>query len=418
MTVYRYDKGEIRSAHFTPEGFLVVDAIVTRTGVFMYRNQDGSLRRELRHPDDILKKDSLKSMEMLPITLLHPKEKSVDSLNASRLSKGFTGQSVTVDGKYIKNRLVITHQDAIDAVMSGMDELSLGYTVKLVDDGGGQYDDQRYDYKQTEVYYNHLAIVPAARAGKEAKIKLDQEDAFQCVMPADGKCSGSCYTCSYSIKHRGDLHIDNTELRKKTDKKTDSKHQTKEKKMEKIRIDGIEYEAAPEVINKLKKETDRADTAEKSLESATKEKSTLQANLDEANDKLKKAEETNNDEAIQTAVKARLDLVALATPHLDEETVKKIDQMSDNEIKLAVIKAHFPEFKEDGRDDVYIQARFDGAVEMKKEENNDGIRSQRQATSGREDKDDKSNRVDQGASRKDYIDNLKNGWKKTGTDDK
>ena len=68
-TVARYDQGEIKAcADFTNEGFLKCDAIVTRTGVFFYKNPDGTIRKELRHPDDVLQEESLQTMKMIPLT--------------------------------------------------------------------------------------------------------------------------------------------------------------------------------------------------------------------------------------------------------------------------------------------------------------------------------------------------------------
>ena len=55
----RFDAGNIIKITETKEGFLKGDAILTRTGVFTYVNADGSLRKELRHPDDVFVLDSL-----------------------------------------------------------------------------------------------------------------------------------------------------------------------------------------------------------------------------------------------------------------------------------------------------------------------------------------------------------------------
>jgi len=374
---YRYDKGEIRSAHINEDGFLISDSIITRTGVFIYKNADGSLRRELRHPDDILKQDSIRTLKMLPITLMHPPEKKVDSMNASRLSKGFTGEDITIDGKFIRNKLKICDQEAINAVQGGMQELSLGYTVMLVEENG-EYDGQNFDFRQTEVVYNHLAIVPSARAGNEARIVMDENDAIQ---------------------------VEDTTENNHQSQKTD-----KENRMKKINIDGIEYEAAPEVINKLTKEIARADSTTADLKTVTDEKSALQAKLDEANEKIKKHDSHDSATEIQTAVNARLALVAQATPHLDEDILKKVTDMTDKDIKVAVIKKHYPEAKLDEKDDVYIDARYDGAIELPAEKKDTSISSQRQ-TVNKANKNDTREEPDQEKSRNDMLSGLKDAWK-------
>ena len=374
---YRYDKGEIRNTHINEDGFLISDSIITRTGVFIYKNADGSLRRELRHPDDILKQDSIRTLKMLPITLMHPPEKKVDSMNASRLSKGFTGEDITIDGKFIRNKLKICDQEAINAVQGGMQELSLGYTVMLVEENG-EYDGQNFDFRQTEVVYNHLAIVPSARAGNEARIVMDENDAIQ---------------------------VEDTTENNHQSQKTD-----KENRMKKINIDGIEYEAAPEVINKLTKEIARADSTTADLKTVTDEKSALQAKLDEANEKIKKHDSHDSATEIQTAVNARLALVAQATPHLDEDILKKVTDMTDKDIKVAVIKKHYPEAKLDEKDDVYIDARYDGAIELPAEKKDTSISSQRQ-TVNKANKNDTREEPDQEKSRNDMLSGLKDAWK-------
>lgn len=407
---FRYDKGEIKSSYFDQDGFLVVDAIVTRTGVFNYRNNDGSLRRELRHPDDILKRDSLRTLSMLPITLLHPPEKKVDPMNSARLSKGFTGEDVQVDGKYVRTKLKICDQSAIDAVIGGMREISLGYTVALVEEDG-EYMGENYDFRQTEVTYNHLAIVPSARAGAEARIVLDRTDAVQCLMPTGGTCPGNCSTCSYAINFIGQIKLDATDPTNLTNQNNQPTNK-ENRQMKKINIDGIEYEAAPEVINRLTKETTRADEAEKALKSANDATTVVQAKLDEADAKIKTLESRDDAAEIQKAVDTRLNLIAIATPHLDEETVKKVTTMTEKDIKIAVIKKHYPEANLDGKDDVYINARFDGAIELKPKTTDENISSQRQNLNGNPANRNDKNEIDQDKSRENMVNDMTDAWKK------
>ena len=389
MKILRYDKGEIRRAIFTPEGFLKVDAICTRTGVFRYANPDGSLRRELRHPDDVLKQDSLRTLEMIPITLLHPAEKIVDSSNSVTLSKGMTGESVQVDGKFIKNRLLIMHQDAINAVVNGVQELSLGYAVNLVEEAG-EYDGERYDFRQTEIEYNHLAIVPSARAGSDARIILDGTDAAQ------------------------DIEVNNVrmdDLKLPTARKIDSQSPIikRRKRMDKIKLDGIEYDSAPEVINALNKSTVKIDGLEKQVEALTQEKSTMQANFDSMKEKLDALEKVDNAAEIQKGVEARTALLAEVTPHLDEETAKKAANMSDSELKQAVIMAKFPAAKLDGKDATYIQARYDAALEVKVDKPDDAMAEQRKQVNG--DNAGSGTKLDADTAKRAFTQNLQNAWK-------
>ena len=178
----RYDTFRIPKVQKTKEGYLRGDAVGSRAGVFVYYNLDGSVRRELRHPDDIFTKASLDTLKMIPVTLDHPSE-FVNSENATYLQKGYTGETIQVqDGKIITS-LTITSQDAIDDILKGKCvELSYGYEVTLVKEDG-VYNGEKYDYRQTNPVYNHLALVAEGRAGHDARVRFDNQSSkaiFEC----------------------------------------------------------------------------------------------------------------------------------------------------------------------------------------------------------------------------------------------
>lgn len=378
MLVKRYDRAGISNTIITAEGFIRTDAVVTRSGVFIYRNADGSTRRELRHPDHVFKQDSLDSMKMIPVTMLHPKEGSVTAENAKALKVGFTGENVRVDGRNIRVSVVVTDSDAVQKVKGGTQELSLGYTVEL-ERQDGKWDGQDYDHVQKNVTYNHLAIVPSARAGREARIVLDGEDAEM-------------------------VDAGETKIEKQTHKSTGGI------RMIKVNIDGLEYETAPEVAKALEKAQAHADELTGQVKTLTADVSKVQAAHDVLKEKLDAEEKVDKAAAIATAVSARLALVSNATPHLDEETLKKVNDMSDAEIKTAVILAHFPEAKLDGKDATYLEARYDAAIELKVDKAAEqNMAQQRQAVNADGTKGEK--RVDAKASRDAFVAGLTNEWK-------
>ncbi|MEM3318763.1 MAG: DUF2213 domain-containing protein, partial [Thermoplasmatales archaeon] len=165
MSIARYDIGSVKGdAVVSPEGYIKANAIVTRTGIFIYQNQDGSIRKELRHPTHVWEDQSLESLKMIPITNGHPKERMVTPENFKKLAIGYTGETIKKDDENILANLVITDQEGIDAVIkNGRKELSLGYLVDL-DETPGVYEGEKYDAMQTNIRYNHLAIVDKARA--------------------------------------------------------------------------------------------------------------------------------------------------------------------------------------------------------------------------------------------------------------
>ena len=95
----RFDTTAVaRTPEFTPNGWLKADATLTRCGVFRYRNADGSIRRELRHPDDVFKADSLATLELVPMTNRHPPEQLLDGENAKVRQVGQVGDTIKRDG--------------------------------------------------------------------------------------------------------------------------------------------------------------------------------------------------------------------------------------------------------------------------------------------------------------------------------
>jgi len=374
--VLRHDRGNIKgSASRTDEGYIHADAIVTRTGVFVYQNPDGTVRRELRHPDDVFKRDSLDTMKMIPITNGHPEARLVNADNAKDLTIGHVGENIVVDGQYVMAPMRVTHKDGVDSVDMGRKELSLGYTVEL-EKVDGEYNGERYDHRQRNIQYNHLAIVDRARAGGAARINMDSGDAIQTT--DEGK-----------------------------------------KPMKKVTLDGIEYDAAPEVVNALSKAAARADAAEKSVTEITKQLETLKADADKTKAELDAMKEKAEDEdeekkakkdgELRAAVKARLDLERVAEKVItgDAREALKLDEMNDADLMKAVIMAAAPKAKLDGQSDAYIKARFDAIAEDAEEMKSIG--DQRKTMGER--KDGKSTATDAEKARIDSFEALRSMYK-------
>lgn len=315
---YRTDAAElVGKVSFTREGFLRADAVVARAGVLEYPQPDGTMRREFWPPAEA--KAQLDSLTLLPMTNDHPwGEKPlplVTPANAKRLQVGHTGQAFRMDGHKVVGPVVVTDGEAIQQVKTGgRRQLSLGYLSRVVREDG-VFEGQPYTHRQERVAFNHLALVAKARAGSEATLRLDgQEDRM-------------------------------------------------EKKFVTVKLDGIDYEAAPEVANALAKAQAERDSARAEMTAKQDAATALQAKLDSAATELETLKKQDNAAAIREAAKKRAGLERVATRVLPQTEHVKLDGMSDDEIRRAVIMAKQPTAKLDGRDEVYVQARFDSVVE-------------------------------------------------------
>ena len=74
MAHYRIEVSRLDTVEKTPQGFLKAPAHLTRAGVFVYHNPDGTERREWRPTSEIMRADSLATLISAPVTDGHPPE--------------------------------------------------------------------------------------------------------------------------------------------------------------------------------------------------------------------------------------------------------------------------------------------------------------------------------------------------------
>jgi hypothetical protein len=117
----------------------------------------------------------------LPLTLLHPPE-FLDQDNFKEYIAGWTGDVAEVQWVKdvqelaVRSTLTIGDAEAADAYASGVKELSHGYVADF-EWRSGEVDGQHFDAVMTAIRDgNHMALVPAGRAGKLAAI-LDHKGA-------------------------------------------------------------------------------------------------------------------------------------------------------------------------------------------------------------------------------------------------
>jgi hypothetical protein len=342
----RYDRGQLKKAERLPNGWLRADASLTRSGVFLYRRADGSTVRELRHPDDVFDTASMDSLKLLPLTLEHPPTR-LDSSNTKTYQRGATGENPVRDSSIITSTVMVTDAEAVDVLVTGKArEVSMGYTCDVIDEPGF-FQGEPYDARQTNIRYNHAAIVERGRAGAQVRVHLDRADAVM-VTSDDGLPS----TPDATITSTNQWNNPARNERRNGDP------------MQKIRIDGVEYEATEQVAQAVNKLDSLLAESQKAV-AATKaelEKATCRADV--AEEKLKKTEqqlaEAKDPAKLADVVRARGKLERIAVKALGDT---KLDEMDDAAIKRAVVAKQWPELKLDSCTEAYVQARFDIAAE-------------------------------------------------------
>lgn len=169
------DKASVGQVKETKEGYLVATSRVARTGVQEYLAKElgdiaadrdpNSVVRVYRHPDQVFHKDSLASITRLPVTIEHPKE-DVTAENWARLAVGDIGDAYATEPEWIVVNPMLKDAAAVKAARTTHPELSMGYSANIVKARDGL----DADFEVSDIRYNHIALVPKARAGDMARI--------------------------------------------------------------------------------------------------------------------------------------------------------------------------------------------------------------------------------------------------------
>jgi len=147
-------------------------------GIFEYKNDDGSTRRELRLPEHVFDEKSLESYKGKPIIITHDAGE-VDKENVRREQIGTIMSKGYRDGDNVRCEIIIHDTNALKNC--GLKELSLGYSLDT-DDTPGVYEGENYDCIQKNIEINHLALVGEARAGENARLNIDGKDGNEKIL--------------------------------------------------------------------------------------------------------------------------------------------------------------------------------------------------------------------------------------------
>jgi uncharacterized protein len=343
-TSFRYDVAPIEKYEMTPEGYLRAWATIARTGVQMYADADGSVRREYRPATEVASPESLASFAAKAITLEHPPI-LLDSTNTKDYQIGFSGTEVVYDDGFVRAVMTITDKDAIERIMRGdAKEVSAGYRVNYDATPGVTDSGENYDGIQKEINGNHIAVVRRGRAGPQVKLHLDRLDA------ADPSLLTPIEEPSMTAK----VNFDGAEF-----EVTESVALaiTKEREDAKMSYEGMKkkYEDAMAEASKMKEEMDAMQKDMKSKCDSTEGRAdALEQELASVKEELEAAKQVN----IDSLVEERLALIDKARTSLD--SAFDFTGKNTREIMEAAIQASRSDALDlSERSDDYVQAMFD-----------------------------------------------------------
>lgn len=306
--VKRFDSGRLGKVARTPQGGIRVDASVTRSGIFVYKNPDGSERREYRPDSEVFAEDSLATLDGAPVTNLHPPE-MVGPQNYTSVVVGHAATSPKREDSLVVTKLAIQDGYAIDLINTGdRNEISCGYLCELDNTPGTTPNGERYDAIQRKIVYNHIALVPKGRAGSSVSLRLDS---------------------------------DLNELIELDTPKQGNKGKTK---MEFELIEGIKYEVGSEAHSaaQARRDAESAKTA-KAFDALVKERDELKARADAF------------DATLAQKVSDKIALLEKAKGF----GVEARADMSEEDIQKAILTKALPRVDLEGKSAAYIEAALD-----------------------------------------------------------
>ena len=380
VRVTRLDSIRLDGSFFTPEGFFIDAPKVTRTGIFEYKNPDGSTRRELRLPEHVFDESSLETYEGKPVIITHgagraDKGNIADEIVGTMISKGYK------DGDSVRVKTVIHDIDSVKK--SGLRELSLGYDLDLIEKPGN-WRGQSYDAIQTNIVVNHLALVRDARAGEQARLNLDSKNEKGATRMGAKKSMGSAelQKALAACKKKGLTNLDEIELVLMKELAEFDKDDMGADAAIPPDIDAngdAEVVIAPD--DKVKTIKEKYGSLSNDSGSPTREDYISDVGellkcieyLQARNDASAAAQDashntgpdenkegTMNADSIDAIVSERIRLGRLG----DKLNLDGLEEMRPVDAKVAIVKAVLPNMRLDGKSDVYIQAAFDQAVEQ------------------------------------------------------
>ena len=341
----------------SPDGFLEGSAAVTCVGVYRYLMPNGKVENRFRPPEEVFNDDSMDTLELATLTNGHPAT-GVTPENFASVAVGSLGEEIENDAYNVYADITIKDAKAIADVKAGRTGLSCGYTAVLVTSGevsypvmgykedpaDGVYKEMEigrqvyqvpgvwggvpYDAIQTQIRYNHVALVDVPRGGDALHLQFDGAESLGVLVTStDGNPAGG-----------------HNSAQERTN-------------MKKIHLDGeVAYEVPEPVAAHL-------DGLAVKIGTLTKDHADAEAKLAAANAALATVNQDHADlkasipQQIADGVKAQLALVA----SVQELGIQVKAEDSADDIRRQVIKAAMPKVQADSLEGVGLNAHFDAA---------------------------------------------------------
>ena len=151
----------------------IKDNPILKAGIFPYLGseigQGEPLRvyKVLRSEEELSKPEAIKSFELVPLINEHFVLGELGTDTDDKSIDGIVGESIYFEAPYLKSNIKVFGKHIKKLIEVGKIELSAGYSCKYIP----VENNPDYDFIQTDIRANHLALVEAGRNGSDVAVQ-------------------------------------------------------------------------------------------------------------------------------------------------------------------------------------------------------------------------------------------------------
>ena len=151
----------------------IKDNPILKAGIFPYlgseigQGEPSRVYKVLRSEEELSKPETIKSFELVPLINEHFVLGELGTDTDDKPIDGIVGESICFEAPYLKSNIKVFGKHIKKLIEVGKIELSAGYSCKYIP----VENNPDYDFIQTDIRANHLALVEAGRNGSDVAVQ-------------------------------------------------------------------------------------------------------------------------------------------------------------------------------------------------------------------------------------------------------
>ena len=151
----------------------IKDNPILKAGIFPYlgseigQGEPSRVYKVLRSEEELSKPETIKSFELVPLINEHFVLGELGTDTDDKSIDGIVGESIYFEAPYLKSNIKVFGKHIKKLIEVGKIELSAGYSCKYIP----VENNPDYDFIQTDIRANHLALVEAGRNGSDVAVQ-------------------------------------------------------------------------------------------------------------------------------------------------------------------------------------------------------------------------------------------------------